>query len=299
MERRNSSPPPRKQKLTASRRKRQRKWKKLNPLPSKRIERHRRQSRAPWNSSPRLQPARIAPHSNRSRPMPKRSELRSTTCRCCLTNQTTLRRKRRPMPFEKRASRCLTKSRPLWQRSEKPNRYLAREDNDRSMGILQLIKQPFIAALALTGCAGFLTGCTEVVPADLVEAVESIDRDLMQLRAAEIAPDDYAHFTHQWMTLKTRVEAEEDTIRWPWEPNELEQALRRLEEEGVQTVARLTEQRESLRRAAEEQLARVDERSRTLVSRVSTIDSRIVLGEKPVETDLLIKQARSLYEQGL
>jgi len=151
------------------------------------------------------------------------------------------------------------------------------------------------AALAL---AAFATGCVEAVPQEVVEAVESIDRDLMQLRASEISPDDYARFTHQWMALKARVEAEDDAIRWPWEPNDLESSLRLLQEEGIQTVARLTEQRELLRRSAEEQLARVEDRSRVIARHVSTIDSRLVLGQKPVETELLIKQARSFYEQG-
>jgi len=152
--------------------------------------------------------------------------------------------------------------------------------------------------LAVLACAGFLTGCVEAVPPDLVEAVQSIDRELMRLKASEILPDDYTRFVHQWMTVKARIEAEEDMIRWPWELNELEQTLRRLEDEGVRTVARLTEQRESLRRSAEEQLARVEDRFRAIGSRVSIIDSRLVLGQKPVETDLLIKQARSFYEQG-
>jgi lipoprotein-anchoring transpeptidase ErfK/SrfK len=153
----------------------------------------------------------------------------------------------------------------------------------------------FSGALALTGA---LVGCTEAVPSEIVEAVESIDRDLMQLRAAEFAPDDYSKFAHQWMTLRARVEAEEDTIRWPWESNELEQALRRLQAEGTMTVARLTEQQGSLRRSAEHQLEYVEDRAKLISTEVSAIDSRLVLGEKPIEIDLLIKQARAFYEQG-
>src|SRR5512137_670712 len=108
--------------------------------------------------------------------------------------------------------------------------------------------------------AGSLPGCVEAVPQDVIEAVENIDRDLMELRAAEFSPNDYAQFAHRWMALKTRVQADEDLIRWPWEPNDLEVALRHLQEEGSRTVARLTKERESLRRSAEDKIARVEDR---------------------------------------
>lgn len=152
-------------------------------------------------------------------------------------------------------------------------------------------------AAALAGCV-WLGGCVETVPPEMVQAIESLDRDLLHLRAAEVAPSEYASFAHQWVTLRTRVEAEEDSIRWPWEPNDLEQSLRRLQAEGAKTVARLTEQQESERRAAAQQLADVELRARTLTTQVSAIDSRLILAEKPVETDLLLKQAHAFYEQG-
>lgn len=161
---------------------------------------------------------------------------------------------------------------------------------------------PYVAASLW--CAGALTlsgslaACVETVPPEMVEAIESLDRDLLQLRAAEVAPSDYAAFVHQWVTLRNRVEAEEDTIRWPWEPNDLEQALRDLQAEGAKAVARLTEQQEAERRAAARQLADVEERARAIATQVSAIDSRLILAEKPVETDLLLKQARAFYEQG-
>jgi lipoprotein-anchoring transpeptidase ErfK/SrfK len=165
-----------------------------------------------------------------------------------------------------------------------------------------MLKNPPLTRLArLSGAltlTGALVGCTEAVPSEIVEAVESIDRDLMQLRAAEFAPDDYSKFAHQWMTLRARVEAEEDTIRWPWESNELEQALRHLQAEGTMTVARLTEQQGTLRRSAERQLEYVEDRAKLISTEVNAIDSRLVLGEKPIEIDLLIKQARAFYEQG-
>ena len=120
----------------------------------------------------------------------------------------------------------------------------------------------------------------------------------MELRAAEFSPNDYTKFAHQWMALKTRVQADEDLIRWPWEPNDLEIALRRLQEEGSHTVTRLTKERESLRRSAEDKIAQVEERFRIMTLQVSAIESRLVLGQKPVETDLLMKQAHAFYEQG-
>lgn len=146
--------------------------------------------------------------------------------------------------------------------------------------------------------AVLLTGCVEAVPQEVVDAVESIDRDLMDLRAAEFSPTDYTRFAHQWMALKTRVQSEEDTIRWPWESNDLERALRELQSEGSQTVARIAEQRDGLRRSAEQQLARVEDRFRLLTQQVGAIDSRLVLGQRPVETDLLVKQARTFFAEG-
>lgn len=161
---------------------------------------------------------------------------------------------------------------------------------------------PYVAASLW--CAGALTlsgslaACVETVPPEMVEAIESLDRDLLQLQAGEVAPSEYAAFVHQWVTLRNRVEAEEDTIHWPWEPNDLEQALRDLQAEGAKAVARLTEQQEAERRAAARQLADVEERARAIATQVSAIDSRLILAEKPVETDLLLKQARAFYEQG-
>ncbi len=152
-----------------------------------------------------------------------------------------------------------------------------------------------LGAIALFG---FIAGCGEAVPQEVVDAVESVDRDLMEVRAAEFSPSDYSRFAHQWMTLKARVEAEEDSIRWPWEQSDLETALRLLHQEGRQTVTRVTIQRDSLRRSSEKQLARIEERARLIALQVSAIDSRFVLGHKPVESDLLIKQARSFFDQG-
>ena len=145
---------------------------------------------------------------------------------------------------------------------------------------------------------GSLSGCVEAAPQDAIEAVENIDRDLMELRAAELSPTDYAQFAQQWMALKARVQADEDLIRWPWEPNDLEVALRRLQEEGSHTVARLTKERDSLRRSAEDKIAWVEDRFRMMTLQVSAIDSRLVLGQKSDEIELFMKQAHTFYEQG-
>ena len=150
-------------------------------------------------------------------------------------------------------------------------------------------------ALALVGS---LSGCMEAVPQNAIEAVENIDRDLMELQAAEFSPADYTRFAQQWTALKARAQADEDLIRWPWEPNDLEVALRRLQEEGSRTVARLTKERESLRRSAENKIARVEDRFRMMTLQGSAIDSRLVLGQKPDEIELLMKQAHAFYEQG-
>ena len=149
--------------------------------------------------------------------------------------------------------------------------------------------------MALVGSA---SGCVQAVPQDVVEAVENIDRELLKLRADEFSSTDYTQFSHQWMTLKARAQADEDLIRWPWEPNDLEVALRQLQEEGSRTVARITKERDSRRRSAEDEIAQVENRFWTMTLQVSAIDSRLLLGEKPDEIELLMKQAHALYEQG-
>jgi len=151
-----------------------------------------------------------------------------------------------------------------------------------------------LGAMALVGSA---SGCMQAVPQDVVEAVENIDRDLLKLRADEFSSTDYTQFSHQWMTLKARAQADEDLIRWPWEPNDLEVALRQLQEEGSRTVARITKERESRRRSAEDEIAQVENRFRTMTLQVSAIDSRFLLGEKPDEIELLMKQTHVLSEQ--
>lgn len=152
-----------------------------------------------------------------------------------------------------------------------------------------------LGVMALVGSA---SGCVQAVPQDVVEAVENIDRDLLKLRADEFSSADYTQFSHQWMRLKARAQADEDLIRWPWEPNDLEVALRQLQEEGLRTVARITKERESRRRSAEDEIAQVENGFRTMTPKVNASDSRFLLGEKRDEIELLVKQPPALYEQG-
>lgn len=141
------------------------------------------------------------------------------------------------------------------------------------------------------------SGCVQAVPPDLIAALDAIDHDLIAMRAPEAAADDYVHFVRQWVSLKARLQSDDDLIRWPWESNDLEEALRRLHDEGGLTVARLQERQRAQRQLAESKLLRLEERLQLIASQVESIDGRIVLGDKPVQTDLLLKQARAFYEQ--
>jgi lipoprotein-anchoring transpeptidase ErfK/SrfK len=146
-------------------------------------------------------------------------------------------------------------------------------------------------------CAIILTGCVQAIPSDLVAAIEAIDHDLIALRAPEVAPEEYASFIGQWIPLKARVQSEDDLIRWPWESNGIEDELRRLYAEGGSAVARLNARQATLRRTAESTLTRLEERLQLIASQIEPIDGRMALGEQSVQTDLLLKQARSFFEQ--
>lgn len=147
-------------------------------------------------------------------------------------------------------------------------------------------------------CAWFIvTACVPAVPADLLAAIESIDQELIALRAPETASDEYAHFIRQWVFLKAHVESEDDVIRWPWESNDMEGQLRRLHEEGGAAVARMQERQAADRQLAQSKLTLLEERLQLIASQVESIDGRIVLGDNPIQADLLLKQARSFYEQ--
>ncbi|MBA2485238.1 MAG: L,D-transpeptidase [Nitrospira sp.] len=143
-----------------------------------------------------------------------------------------------------------------------------------------------------------MAGCVETVPDELVEAIESLDRDLVNLRASNVNPDAYSKFSRQWIALHARVRSEENIVRWPWEENELENDLENLQVEGTQLVADVNARIQAQRASAETKLAKIEQRLRLLNTRVGDIGSRVVLGEHPVETELLVKQARLFLEQG-
>ena len=154
-------------------------------------------------------------------------------------------------------------------------------------------------SLALVGLLSMsLGGCVETVPDELVEAIESIDRDLVTLRASDISPEAYSKFSREWISLRARIQSDENIVRWPWEENELETDLENLQVEGAQLVADVNTRLQAQRTAAETKLAKVEQRLRLLNTRVGDIGSRVVLGEHPVETELLVRQARLFIEQG-
>ncbi len=151
--------------------------------------------------------------------------------------------------------------------------------------------------LAAVICILCLMGCVEAVPPDLLVALEAIDQDLIALRAPEAAPEEYGQFVRQWVSLKARVQLDDDLITWPWESSDLENELRRLYIMGERTVSQLHERHTSQHRTAQAKVDRLEERLHTIISKVESIDGRILLGEKAVQTGLLVKQARSFFEQ--
>jgi lipoprotein-anchoring transpeptidase ErfK/SrfK len=156
-------------------------------------------------------------------------------------------------------------------------------------GLIALVQGSFLA--------GALSACVQAIPPELVSAIETIDQQLVALKAPEIAPEEYARFVRQWVPLRARVQSDDDLVRWPWETNDLETELRRLHEEGGSTLAKIHGERQAQQQRAQLKVLRVEERLRALSTQIDAIDGRIVLGGKPVQTDLLVKQARSFYEQ--
>lgn len=141
-----------------------------------------------------------------------------------------------------------------------------------------------------------LTGCVQAVPPDLLTALESIDQDLIALRAPETAPEEYGLFVRQWIALKTRAELDDDLIRWPWETSELENELRGLYVRGERTVSQLHDRKVARQREARAKVEGIEDRLSLLTSQIESIDGRIVLGEQVVHTQHLIRQARSFLE---
>ena len=109
-----------------------------------------------------------------------------------------------------------------------------------------------------------LAGCVETVPDELVEAIESLDRDLVTLRASDVSPEGYSKFNRQWIALRARVQSEENIVRWPWEENELETELESLQAEGTQLVADVNTRLQAQRASVETKLAKVEQRLRVV-----------------------------------
>lgn len=153
------------------------------------------------------------------------------------------------------------------------------------------------AVIALLS-APWLSGCVQQAPPQLVQSVEALDGQLVAARSAEFAPEDYGRFVQHWAALKERLRSGDDVVGWPWEDNSLEIELRALHAEGTRVLAHATDRQDAEHRSAASHVARLERRLRRLTSGVDRIGSRVVLGGQRVETDLLVRQARSLVEQG-
>ena len=140
--------------------------------------------------------------------------------------------------------------------------------------------------------------CVQQAPPDLVQSVEDLDQQLAAAHGAEFAPDDYRQFVQRWVALKERLRSDDDVISWPWEDNPFETDLRALYEEGSRVLVVATDRQHAERRGAVSNVARLERRLRRFTSRVDQIGSRVALGGQRVETELLVKQARSFLEQG-
>lgn len=152
-------------------------------------------------------------------------------------------------------------------------------------------------ALAATLFIFSTVGCVQAVPPDLLTALESIDQDLIALRASETAPEEYGRFVRQWIALKSRVELDDDLIQWPWETNELENELRALYVVGERTVSQLHDRHAARQQTARSKVESIEQRLSRLTSQIESIDGRIVLGKQVIQTHHLVRQARSSLEE--
>jgi len=143
-----------------------------------------------------------------------------------------------------------------------------------------------------------LSACVQQAPPDLVQSVETLDRQLVAAHSAEFAPQEYGRFVQRWVALKERLRLDDDVVGWPWEDNPFETDLHALQEEGSRVLALAMDTQDAERQGAASHVARLERRLRRFTSRVDQIGSRVALGEKRVETELLVKQARSFMEQG-
>ena len=102
--------------------------------------------------------------------------------------------------------------------------------------------------MLLVGClimAPSFSACTQSAPPELLQAVESLDRQLIEGQGAEFAPEEYGRFINDWVALKGRLSGDEEMIRWPWEPDTLVADLQRIQDEGT-LAATLAAQRRSV-----------------------------------------------------
>jgi lipoprotein-anchoring transpeptidase ErfK/SrfK len=155
------------------------------------------------------------------------------------------------------------------------------------------------ASLGCVLMAFALLACVQKAPPELVQAVESLDRQLTAEQGAEFAPEEYARFIKSWVALKGRLLTDEELIRWPWEPDTLVADLQRVQEEGIQAASAAAQRREAGRLEAEARLQALERRLVRFNSSVDEMGSRVVLGPRPMETELLAKQARTFFNQGL
>ena len=123
-----------------------------------------------------------------------------------------------------------------------------------------------MAMLLLTA----VVGCIQKVPPDVVEAIDALDRQLIESQGVEYAPDAYARFIKHWVALRGRLQAEEDEIVWPWEENPMLTALQQVRAEGEEAIAQSQERREARRLEAESRLVLLEGRLRASIAESMT-----------------------------
>ncbi|MEW6542686.1 MAG: L,D-transpeptidase [Nitrospirota bacterium] len=153
-------------------------------------------------------------------------------------------------------------------------------------------------AVVCLGLGLSLVACVQKMPPELLEAVETLDRELTAIQGAEFAPEEYARFVEHWASFKGRLSVDEDLIHWPWETNPLLADLHKVHEEGLRAASAASQRREAERVKAEGRLTALEDRLKLFTSSLDGMGGRVVLGQRPVETELLARQARSFFEQG-
>src|SRR5688500_5080446 len=103
-------------------------------------------------------------------------------------------RKPKRRRFRTRVRRSRRNLRVRSRRSIKQSR--PRKSNMRAIGASHLM----IGVLTLALLA--LPGCIEKVPSDIVESIESLDRQLIESQGAEYAPEAYGRFVKHWVSLR-------------------------------------------------------------------------------------------------